>query len=243
MLNHAYTLLLNAPPPAAGDYGPAEEVADPAYAGVPLPAALRPPYELLFGSASDRVGRAVTLARLLQVCRTRAALWDLLRADDPRLALLGPRPARAAQVTGPAPAALTLPPPVFGDPGRGFGAWLVEAGGDVPAGSARVTPAGVAPALVPATDDGAGATRVGLVGSRAALHVGAAAGTWTVAVWEDPGWDPSGFLAADPGTLFRPGLDATEDALYALWRSTDPGWERVAAGALALARRLAEVGT
>jgi hypothetical protein len=237
VVNETRTLLLNLAAP--DEYGPAEEFVEPTFRPAVLTPGAAAARELLFGAGADRYGRLVTLARVWAAIETHPGLRRYARAADARVALRAVRALPTPLVEGPAAGTLLVPQAAFPEPGRGHGDWTVVLDG---AGGATVTTRGGGTVAGPAGTYPGGQVAVGLPGSTAyALLPAAAAGSWRVRLWVAPTHDWTALAAADPAAVFRPGSGEVEDALYALWQSAPAVWDRAAAAAVGLARRVAEL--
>lgn len=86
MINHARTLLLNLPAnPATVDDGIGEQLIDPDYRPVELPAALQPVHRTLFPVSADRMLRNYQVTRCLMLLHAVPELSEHLRKYDSRI--------------------------------------------------------------------------------------------------------------------------------------------------------------
>jgi hypothetical protein len=88
VINHVRTLLRNMPPePYAGEDG--QEIVDPSFRQVALPAHLAAARTALFGRRPDRAGLDLKLRRYMAVLHS-TGLADHVVADDPRITYAAP---------------------------------------------------------------------------------------------------------------------------------------------------------
>lgn len=92
MLNHVRTLLRNADPePYAGEDG--QEIVDPGFRPVPLPAHLATVHAVLFGRRPDRAGLDLKLRRYMAALHS-TGLASYVTAVDPRITYRAPEASR-----------------------------------------------------------------------------------------------------------------------------------------------------
>lgn len=239
MTNHVRCHLLNDRPwsgptrPVGEEYIPAD------YVVRRLPPNLAVARELLFGHGADRVGRNLTLARLMAFVHASPLFEDVLTSDS-RITYDPNRPSRAFDSVGPS---VTGPDIVgwvgtaaFDETGRGYGSWTVVADG---AGNYTVTePDGSDPVegAVTVIDSG---DLIPLTGSLLNLVVPTGASdTWEAAVVARPTHTFAALSElADASSLFRPSGTEAEQRWYRIWIGGGPPALRAAAAALALAAR------
>jgi hypothetical protein len=202
MINHVRTLLRNMEPdPYAGLDG--QEIVDPSYRPVVLPAALDAVRAIFFGRRPDRVGLDMRLRRYMTILHS-TGLVDYVIAPDPRITYSAPiadrlefdfRP-RISAVGHYDPLYITGDPPVE-DAGAADFAWTVTVS-DTAADVTLTRPYPRMTTIAVTYGDGLG-TPVPLVGSGFVVrfHAGLATGTaWTISCIANPPIDLGAVQAA-----------------------------------------------
>lgn len=256
MINHYRSYLLNRTRAVLAD--PADEYVPAEFSPVRLTPALAALRAKLFGAGEDRHGANVILARIFTAVDVNPSLYKLARDRDRRTTYGAPWPGPPGwSVDGPTQVPVLLPPYPFAEPGRGSGVWVVETSGyggvTVDGAAADTTPFSIDNPPVEFLDyfqeglDGfltggfppsQASLVVRLPGSSASVVVPVSpAQSWVVRVWANPTHDwASGAAAIGRSAFEGPGLDD----LYKVWLAGPAGYDRSAAVALALARRIAD---
>jgi hypothetical protein len=189
-------------------------------------------------TGADDYGRTVILSHIWAVIQTVPRLRDVALVDDNRVAIGRPAVQPAVSISGTGSNNFVdKPTPAFAAAGRGYGNWLIQVTGGV----VSVTAEGAAAVTVTPTSYANSRRRIGLPSSNCFAVLPETDGTWRVKVWAKPAYDYLLMRNADPAVVFRPGRDETEDTIYDVWLNGQTCWEKAAAAAIGLSRRIDDV--